>query len=178
MTIFTIDLFVSHLVQRISYPPLQSYLWWVSVIGNVIPLFIILSLCLLYFYFTKHQKAAIYLFSSVGVGVATSTLLKIFFARPRPTPDLVSTLVTLRDYSFPSSHCVSFTILFGFLYYYLTIHHIKKSRSLILRLTFLLLIFSVSVSRIYLGAHWLTDCLAGYFIGVIILLITIKKFKK
>lgn len=178
MNYSALDLYISHLVQKISNPVIFYYLYAVSYLGNVLPMFVILSLSLLYFYFTRHRKAAVYLFVTTAFGVATSTLLKVIVARPRPTSDLVTVFVHHTDFSFPSTHCVVFTIVFGFLYYYLTIHHKNYYQNKLIRTILLFLIFSVGASRIYLGAHWFTDVLGGYLLGVIILVSSIKLFKK
>jgi membrane-associated phospholipid phosphatase len=177
MNIFALDLFVSHLVQSFNSPLLFSFLYSVSYMGNVVPMFFILSASLIYFYFTKHRKAALYLFFTTGIGVGLSTLLKLIVARPRPSSDLVNVFVKLSDFSFPSTHAATFAIVFGFLYYYLTIHHKNNPYNKLVRLVLALLIISVGISRIYLGAHWLSDVLAGYTLGFFVLFISLKQFK-
>ncbi len=177
MTIYSSDLYFSHLIQKINFVPLKAYILFISTIGNFFPLFIILLLLTLYINKSGHKKASVYLFLSTSIGVLISTFLKIIIARPRPTSDLVDVVVKLKDFSFPSGHCVSFTVLFGFLYYYLTIYYKDNSYSKLIRLLLLVLIASVGFSRIYLGAHWLTDCLSGYLLGAVILFTTIKLFK-
>ena len=176
-TISTYDLFFSHLIQKLTFPPLYSFLWLVSYLGNVFPLFFILTICLIYFYTTHHKRAALYAFLATGIGVTLSTYLKLFIGRPRPSSDLVTVLVNNTDFSFPSTHCVSFTILFGFLIFYLSTSPKISFQNRFLRFVFLLLIISIGISRVYLGAHWLSDCLGGYLLGFLVLFITILKYK-
>lgn len=178
MNLFFIDLYISQFIQKLNNLFLKDFLWYISYIGNVAPLFSILFLCLVYFYFTKHRKAAFFLITSATVGVGISTLLKRIIARPRPSPTLVDVAVKHSDFSFPSTHCVSFTIIFGFLYYYLTIHHKKNPLNKLTRFILLFVIVSVGVSRIYLGAHWFSDVLGGYILGLLVLFLSIKLFKK
>jgi undecaprenyl-diphosphatase len=40
-----------------------------------------------------------------------------------------------------------------------------------------ILIISVGISRIYLGAHWLSDVVGGYLLGFTLLIISLKQFK-
>jgi undecaprenyl-diphosphatase len=152
-------------------------LYSVSYIGNVVPIFFILVASLLYFYFTKHRKAALYLFFSTGIGVGISTLLKIIVARPRPSTELVNVFVRHNDFSFPSTHTTIFAIVFGFLFYYLTIHNKNNPYNKLIRLLLSILIISVGISRIYLGAHWLSDVVGGYLLGFTVLIISLKQFK-
>ncbi len=175
--LFSFDLWFSQQIQYFSSPLLDIYFRSISFLGDYTPMMLLLITTLVFLSFTKYKKIGQYLFFSTLAGIATSSILKLLIARPRPTADQVSVLVKMNDYSFPSTHCVSFIIYFGFLYYYITLHKKQKNKIHVSQLFLLILIVSVSFSRIYLGAHWLSDCLAGYFLGFMALILTIKKFK-
>jgi len=78
--------------------------------------------------------------------------------RPRPPLDLVRTPLGFAETAFPSGHVVHYVVFFGFL---VAVMIADKSISTFWRLivgsisTFLIL--AVSISRIFLGAHWATD---------------------
>lgn len=101
---------------------------------------------------------------SVGGGEVFIALVKHFVARPRPP--LINALVYESSYSFPSGHSFVALSLYGLLAY--IIFRSVKSRWLkgITILGGLALIGAIGFSRIYLGAHWPTDVLASYAVGV------------
>jgi len=99
------------------------------------------------------------LVSAVPGGGALNKLLKYLFHRPRPLfPD---PLLTLSSYSFPSGHTMTATVLYGVMAAYLLSKTTNwRQRVLILLITGALIVI-VGFSRLYLGAHYLSDVLAA-----------------
>jgi undecaprenyl-diphosphatase len=106
---------------------------------------------------------------SVVGGFGLSSLMKIAVARARP--DLWVALVSETTYSFPSGHTVMATVFFGGLA--AIVFHLSKSRParVLAALGAFIGALAVAVTRIYLGAHWATDTIAGMLTGLIWVLI-------
>jgi membrane-associated phospholipid phosphatase len=91
-------------------------------------------------------------------------LLKIAYRRARPTFEIP--LLVLTDYGFPSGHTMMATLLYGFLGFFLVTRvRSWRWRGLVISVAGALVIF-VGFSRIYLGAHYLSDVLAAVAAGV------------
>jgi undecaprenyl-diphosphatase len=86
-------------------------------------------------------------------------LIKDYICRPRPEGSGLST------FSFPSGHC-TFTMCFCGIIIYLIYIHVRSDfwRNCLIFL-FGAWIFMMGVSRMWLGAHFLSDVLAGMFLG-------------
>ena len=97
---------------------------------------------------------------SVLGGWLLETVLKISFHRTRP--DLWPALVTEKTASFPSGHATMTTVFFGGIV--ALVFHLTKNRRARAGALFagVMIVLAVGFTRIYLGAHWLTDVLAGY----------------
>ena len=112
----------------------------------------------------RHVSALLFAGSVVG-GFGLSTVLKIAIARARP--EAWKALVTEKSYSFPSGHAVMSTVFFGGLA--AVVFHLSKSplrRGLAVLLASAI-VLTIAASRVYLGAHWPTDTLAGMAAGLI-----------
>ena len=116
-----------------------------------------------YLWLERNRGAALFVVISVAGGAALEILLKLGFARPRP--ELVSRLVDVNSFSFPSGHATMATITYLTLGVLLA--SVQKRRRMKLYLlavaTFLALL--VGFTRVYLGVHWPTDVLAGWCVG-------------
>ena len=106
-------------------------------------------------------------------------LLKRLFERPRPHFD--NPLLTLTTYSFPSGHTVMATVFYGTLCA-LIVWRVRQWRWRALAMALAaFLILLVGFSRIYLGAHYLSDVLAAIAEGLAWLafcLITVEQLKR
>ncbi|MBI3491884.1 MAG: bifunctional DedA family/phosphatase PAP2 family protein [Acidobacteria bacterium] len=100
---------------------------------------------------------------AVPGGAVLNLLLKAAFRRERPRFD--NPFVTLNSYSFPSGHAMAATLFFGTLGVF-AVRGLPSWRWRVLAvLGALLLILLVGFSRVYLGAHYLSDVLAAVAAG-------------
>ena len=101
---------------------------------------------------------------TIPAGMLLNVMLKHGFARPRPLFD--QPLVVLATYSFPSGHAAYSTMLYGLLAAYVAHRvdrwHWRLASVLVCAAVVALVVFS----RLYLGAHFLTDVLGGIAEGI------------
>jgi undecaprenyl-diphosphatase len=83
----------------------------------------------------------------------------------RQRPHFVDPLLTLTTYSFPSGHTLMATVFYGTLCVLIASHVRWRWRALAIAVTSFMILL-VGVSRIYLGAHYLSDVLAAIAEGL------------
>lgn len=104
------------------------------------------------------------LVSSVLGGVLLNRLLKYAFHRARP--HFNDPILTLTSYSFPSGHTMMATVLYGVVAAYLFAKTPDWRWRVFIILLATFLIALVGFSRIYLGAHYLSDVLGAMAEGL------------
>jgi hypothetical protein len=95
--------------------------------------------------------------------------LKIIFKNPRPPVTNWLSGVNVSSYSLPSGHAQNSVVIWGWMG--------LKSRTWWMGVLSLALIGLVGVSRVYIGVHWLGDVVAGWAVGIL-LLIAMWKLEK
>jgi membrane-associated phospholipid phosphatase len=166
-----IDLSISWQIQSRRTDLLNLIMYLISWPGSwtSAPL-VILSIGYLLHHAGLIKQVVGFVMTSISSIVVVS-LFKLIIARPRPDLDLVEYIYRGNiDHSFPSGHVTLYTVMFGYILY--LSHHYPKKLPLWSRLIAIFLILTIGLSRIYLGAHWFTDVLGGYLLGIIILIIT------
>ncbi|HXH04205.1 MAG TPA: bifunctional DedA family/phosphatase PAP2 family protein [Candidatus Competibacteraceae bacterium] len=108
------------------------------------------------------RSAAWHWLAAVGFGVLSNTSFKWLFAIQRPQ----ELYVGVSSFSFPSNHATLTTLLFGFLAV-LIARETPWARRWLVYLGAALVILPVAFSRLSLGAHWLTDTVAGICLGLV-----------
>ncbi len=88
-------------------------------------------------------------------------VLKLTLHRPRPGPFYGG----VEQFSFPSGHATLSIVAYGFLAFLLCRGEQHRLR-MVFALAAALLIAPIAFSRLYLGAHWLSDVLGGLSFGV------------
>jgi len=102
--------------------------------------------------------------SAVLGGMLLNRFLKLIFHRPRPYFE--DPILTLTSFSFPSGHTIIATVLYGVMAAYFIAQTRSSRRRVLITLAAGLMIALVGFSRIYLGAHYLTDVLAAMAEGL------------
>jgi len=151
---------------------------FISVFGDaaVAPLSIIIASL---FFFLTYRRREAYFTLAVILPDLFNMLIKILIHRPRPTLEEAKVFLSFNQSSFPSGHVVHYVVFFGFL---LTVTIVDKNISpfwkVFIGILAAFLILTVSISRIYLGAHWATDVIGGYLFGFVYLGIMLNFYFK
>lgn len=149
---------------------LTSIMKVITYLGNWQSITIICILLLLY------PKTRFHYGIPISAGAAAASILnnkiiKNIVQRPRPDESLH--LIEQGGYSFASGHSITSMVVFGLLIYLVRTYVKEKKKANILTILLAIPLFFIGISRIYLGVHFPTDVLAGWSLGIVILIYTI-----
>jgi membrane protein DedA with SNARE-associated domain/membrane-associated phospholipid phosphatase len=144
-----------------------------TTFGDKIMLTIATAFMSIYLYLKGYKRAFYHLWLIVVLFFLFIGFFKLFFYFPRPQ----GLVHVSSSSSFPSGHTAFSVAFYGFLTF-LSTRKIKQPKRWIAYTKVSIFILLISCSRLYLGAHWLTDILAGLLLGGIILLITIISYRR
>lgn len=160
--ILPIDLWIYHQISYLICNPITSIMKTITFFGNTNTIFY-LSIIWLIYLSLKKKKEIIPFLITLFISILCILYLKPIFARPRPD---ILRLIPIDGYSFPSGHSIISAAFYGYLITYLLEN--KKPKYLAFFI-FLIFIFGIGFSRIYLGVHYFSDVLAGYSVGFLAL---------
>ena len=123
---------------------------------------IVLCTAVLIYLFRGLRQSVVFI-SSIFAGGVIVVLLKSIFGIDRPAEGIIEVV----GKSFPSGHATIATIFFVML-----MHAFDKGlggyKKIVFNFFSILLMLFVSLSRLYLGVHWLSDALFGILLGLLI----------
>lgn len=165
---FSFDLAITEALQKFNPPWFDFLMNVLTFLGNLSSEIVLTVGMAGYFYFRNLKKDSFLLLLSVfGIWVV-GEVVKVLIARPRPNPTLIHQVGNLfgKD-SFPSGHVLFYVGFFGLLTFLLEKRFKKTLARDLITVLFLVLMISIGISRIYLGAHWFSDVLGAYLLGFI-----------
>lgn len=119
----------------------------------------------------------------VSIGAILVTVLnktiKVVVARPRP--DEIYRLIQEGGFSFSSGHSITSMFVFGMLIYLVRTNVENRTVANVLTAVFLIPMIFIGLSRIYLGVHYPTDVLAGWCLGITVIMViaeAVNRIKK
>jgi membrane-associated phospholipid phosphatase len=164
--ISAIDLKFSEEIQEHQNPFIDKLMYLISCPGFMPESVIMVGVTSLLFFLFKYKKAALFVLLTSAAGLI-STIIKMLVNRPRPSKDLVRILHDTTQQSFPSGHMLFYVVFFGFLILLMfQLENVPKIVRYMVGLISAFFIFTIPFSRIYLGAHWFTDVLGGFLLGL------------
>ena len=102
--------------------------------------------------------------------VFINNIIKVLVRRERP---IIINMVTENTFSFPSGHTMAAVVFYGFLIYLIKKSKLDKKYKILVSIILSLLIILIMMSRIYLGAHYFSDVIAGASLATSYLLLLI-----
>ncbi|MSR87750.1 MAG: phosphatase PAP2 family protein [Candidatus Zambryskibacteria bacterium] len=163
---------VEKFVVHMRTPLLTTFLVWVTTLWNPFILSCLAVLMASLLAMRGYIYDAILFLIGLLVTVVSLTILKNVFQITRP----ISDVYIAGGWSFPSGHATVATAFFFLLghTFFGKVHTTAKRISLIIGSIVATVI--VSFSRLYLGAHWTLDILAGVALGLLCVSFTVLMF--
>ena len=143
-----------------AFPALTSAMLFVSALHGTWGITVLSLLVALAFIVKREWNWLLALTLVVPGGMLLNVLTKHAFGRARPS--FADPIVTLTTFSFPSGHVAAATLFYGLLGALIATRIEGSGRRLLVGLVAALAVALVALSRIYLGAHYLSDVLAAF----------------
>lgn len=157
-----VDLRVTHWLAAHRLPWLTAAMLLVSEVHRTVGILAMAAGVAGWLLWRKHRADALFLLV-VPTGMLLNVGLKNLFQRARPV--LEAPLVHLTTFSFPSGHAAASTVFYGALGV-LVLAHVRQPLARAAGVAVAaLMVLVVCFSRVYLGAHYLTDVVAGVAVG-------------
>lgn len=136
--------------------------------------FVIIAAIVLFIWF-KHWLPPVIFAGGTLVSHFVNVFIKRIVTRERPS---ISVEANAEGYSFPSGHAMVSIVCYGLLGYFITKKLKSKAAKLFVQILFSLLIFLIGISRYVINVHYLTDIIAGFFFGSLLLLCFIYLYER
>ena len=161
--LIVVDAFISEWFRSHANPRFTTGMQFASALASTTTVVILSALMGCVLLWKRLWSWLLALVLAVAGGILLNSLLKNLFGRARP--GWADPLMALTDASFPSGHTMMATIIYGFMAVWLVLRIASwRWRFFIISLATLLILL-VALSRMYLGAHFLSDVLAAMAAG-------------
>jgi undecaprenyl-diphosphatase len=117
----------------------------------------------------RDYAGAIIIALAIPIRAVTTAALKELIERPRPSAEFLDFESQPSSFSFPSGHAGAAFVLYGMIIYFAALHIRDLRVRLPLQALCVAIIVLAGVERVYVGHHWPSDVLGGYYVGALLL---------
>ena len=139
----------------------------ITFFGSTVFMIIFALVLFIYFIFKKKNIISYLTSSCLIISTILNNVIKIIIRRSRP--DVIK-LVHETSFSYPSGHTMASVSIYGIIIYLLLKSNLSKTIKYIGTISLSLLIVLIGISRIYLGAHFMSDIIGAILVSTIWLL--------
>ena len=162
-----IDTATTASMHGLASPTLDTLMNAATLLGSSPVLTTVVGLAVVLLVVQRRRMEAVFLVIALVGTLVINDGLKLLVQRPRPGFDWAE---VWPETGFPSGHSMNSFVVY--LAIALVIWQVRGRRAGIVALVLATaLAVSVGISRIYLGAHWLSDVIGGYLAGALWLLL-------
>lgn len=141
---------------------------WITELGSesfLIPFTMIMGILLIFLW--KDWLPALFFAGGTLMSHLLNMWIKVLVGRERPS---ILIEANAEGFSFPSGHSMITMVCYGFLMYLLVKKVSSNQLKTTIQISFSLLIFLIGISRFFINVHYITDIIAGFTFGFLILL--------
>lgn len=161
-SIMNMDLSVHNMMQDLRNAPADQMMVAITMLGDGLVMIAVALAMIIWLLWRRAWRAAISVTVTVGAARIFVPVVKLWLQRPRP----VELQGLSEAFSFPSGHTTYATVTFGILAVLASRSMGRWGQALVYAACGVAVI-TIAYSRIYLGAHWLSDVLAGFLFGAV-----------
>ena len=160
-----LDLATLNALRSYTDPRITQLALFISLFGSQAVIVVAVALLAL-FIAQSRWGAAVTLVLVAGGAQLLNDVLKELFHRARPTP--IAGFIDAQQFSFPSGHAMVAAAFYLYLAY-LSWHLLRRRGHwrIVFVAALATLALLIGLARLYLGAHYLSDVLAGYLVGLL-----------
>lgn len=163
----SIDIYSKNIQTFFGNPSFKTIFLVITNIMSITGIAIIIGITIYFLRKEDAKKDIILYISTIFVCLVLTNLIKIIVRRARP----LEMLLEVSGYSFPSSHSSISMVVYGYLVLLIKKYYQGQRKTLYIILCVLLILLT-GLSRIYFNVHYITDVIAGFSLGLIVLSIS------
>lgn len=169
-----IDVLIKNWIMKLKSPLFDQIFGLITNLGSPGIIIVLLILTITLLWVKNLRWEGLFMLACVISAWKLMDYIKLLIKRERP---LGEALAVASGYSFPSGHAMVSMAFYGFAAY-LVLVNIKGDNAKIVASLLGFLIFMIGLSRIYLNVHYASDVLAGFGLGIVLLLLFIYGLKR
>ncbi|SHH05292.1 phosphatase PAP2 family protein [Virgibacillus chiguensis] len=163
-----IDQWTRDVVERLDDTAIYTAFRWITELGSssfTIP-FVLVMAFVFWWMYRSIIPALIFSLGTLSTHYF-NIVIKHLVERDRPS---VLVAANAEGHSFPSGHAMISMVCYGLVAYFLSNRLKQKTKKWLIQVFFAGLILLIGMSRYIINVHYLTDVLAGFFIGFLCLI--------
>ena len=162
-----------HLIQSIRTPLWDKVFVAITVMGAPKTMLMVGTLVGVGLWIKKQWRAGAHIFAALILSIGFSYVAKFISHSQRPTGfTMVAT-----TYSFPSGHTTLSFVIVGLISFFVA-QLVSKNWKFFPYLLGGIFVLLVPFSRLYLGAHWITDIIGAFLLGFSVLLLCVVSYRR